>query len=131
MTEARFVLTVDSTKNRVYCTMRGFWKQVDDADAYLNAWRTAIRQMSNHFTVIVDLSDLNIMSPEWVTLAFEVEKLVISAGLLATAEVIPANPTVKMQANRISYDTNMTKRVFINRDDAEAWLDSLAGAKIS
>ena len=124
-TTERFSLAVDPAKNRLYCTMRGVWKQVDDADAYLNYWRTAIHQLASHFTVLVDLCDLKIMSQEWVTLALEVERLVINAGILATAEVIAANPTVIMQANRISRETHLTKQVFADREQAEAWLDRL------
>ena len=121
----RFSLAVDPAKNRLYCIMRGVWKQVDDVETYLNYWRTAIHQLSNHFTALVDLSGLRIMSQEWVDVAIEVENIVVEAGILATAEVIPANPTVKMQANQISQETQMMKKVCIDREQAEAWLDSL------
>ena len=122
----RYVLKVDLLKNRMYWTFKGFWKELEGEDAYLQYWHAAANKMTPGFTVLVDLSELQIMSAEWTGIAVKTQEIVMAAGVKAVAEVIPGRAVLELQAGRIANTTGIRKQVFPTKAAAEAWLDSLA-----
>lgn len=119
-------ILVDTTKNRAYYTMSGFWQQLSDVPEYLESWEKAISLLSPGFTVLTDLRDFQLMSPQWTGVHVQAQQLASEAGLIGTAELLPAKVLIKSQLNRVSRESGMVKKTFSDPAEAEAWLDSLS-----
>ena len=119
-------ILVDTTKNRVYYTMSGFWQELSDVPEYLESWEKAVSLLSPGFTVLTDLRDFQLMSPEWAKIHVQAQETVSKAGLLGTAEILPAKVLIKSQLNRVSRESGMVKKTFSDPAEAETWLDSLS-----
>ncbi len=119
-------ILVDTTKNRVYYTMSGFWQELSDVPGYLEAWEKAASMLASGFTVLSDIRELQLMSPQWAQTAGQAQQNVVKAGLIGTAEIIPAKTLLKSQVNRVSRESGMVKKTFSDPAEAETWLDSLS-----
>jgi hypothetical protein len=58
-----------------------------------------------------------------VSLHTEAQKVVLSAGLSKTAELVGSNIITKMSVDRFSKESGMYKGTFDNWRDADEWLD--------
>jgi len=119
-----YSITADTDKNRIFFSIIGSWKSPSDAPNYLEDWKKALKLVRRGFTVLTDLTQAKVALPEIRKLHEDAQKIVMSAGLSKVAEIFPDDAVLKMQQDRISQATSMTKQVFSDRKAAELWLNS-------
>ena len=59
-----YELAVDEAKNRVYWTMKGFWKSMSVVPDFDKDWETTQSLLKSGFTLFGDLSKLGAMPEE-------------------------------------------------------------------
>ena len=122
-----YSIEVDTTKNRMYFTIVGFWKNSTVVPNYLDDIKKALRSLSPGFTILTDVSQMKTPSTEVGSLHELAQRLLIEAGLKKTAEIIPDNKAIeKMVLQRLSTKSGMVKSTFHDKATAEAWLDEKA-----
>lgn len=119
-----YSITADTDKNRIYFSIVGSWKSPSDVPNYMDDWKKAVKQVRRGFTVLTDMTQAKVALPEIRKLHEDAQKMVMSAGLSKVAEVYPDDAVLKMQIDRISQASSMTKQAFSDRKAAELWLDS-------
>ena len=58
-------LAVDPGKNRIYCTMTG-QADLPEVSAFFHEWAQAMKQVSEGFTVLYDVSRIQTLSKDWI-----------------------------------------------------------------
>lgn len=121
-----YTLFVHLSKNRIYCIVNGFWRQLPDRDEYLQVWDEAMCHVSDGFTMLFNQSNLRIRSPEWVDVIVSIQKLVLSKGVFRVADVLGESAILKMQAERIAKISGMfsKRKTFSTQFQAETWLNA-------
>ena len=121
-------LAVDPTKNRIYCTMTG--NGLPEPSAFIQDWKKATRLVAKGFTVLVDVTRFRITSLKWMEIATKTQVMLLEAGLARTAEIVPEEVFLTLQFNRILDGCWLEeKKMFTNRNEAEAWLDRIPVVK--
>jgi hypothetical protein len=120
-----YTLSVDPIKNRLYSCKFGFWHDMSHRADFIQNIEKAITRLFKGFTILSDLSQLQVMSHEWTELVIETQKKLIEAGCSWEAEISPQTEIAKIQASRIATCSGIRKRGFTRKDEAEIWLDSL------
>ena len=120
-----YTLAVDTLKNRLYSSKAGFWDAAIDRGQFLHDLEQALRQVSEGFTMLSDLAQLQVMSPEWVKTVIATQKRFTDAGCFGKALIFPDTMVATLQAKRILQSSGMRKKTFPSQDAAEAWLDAL------
>ena len=119
-----YTISVDTSKHRLYYVITGFWdNNAVDVDDYMQNWKEVISHVSKGFTLLTDATEFRVMTKEWADRAIQVQKMMVEAGLSKTAAVFSQEGLPKMQSDRISKHSGMTKKVFTDMQEAEAWLD--------
>lgn len=127
-------VSVDQLKNRLYCTMRGFWKNDEQKTNRLKSMFQQFSQqlMMRKGTAVLDTTGLRLMQPqvaEFVLLDFM--RFLLDNHIKALAHVgNPDNALLKMQFQRVlrSFergDNEVQHQTFHERQEAENWLDTL------
>ncbi len=123
-----YTLSVDSTKNRIYCTVTG--NDLAGNATFVQDWEQAKCLVSPGFTVLTDVSRIRRMSKDWVATSVKLQQMLIHAGLAGTAELLSEQVAEDLQIqhiNRISGHYCYTKEeMFTNKRIAEAWLDRIS-----
>jgi hypothetical protein len=121
-----YSINADTGKNRIYYTITGTWKSPSDVPNYLEDIKKAVRQVKSGFTILTDLTHAKTAMPEIKKLHEQAQSILISAGLSKVAEVFPEKDYIlKMQVDKIAQATKMVKKEFINKKEAEEWLDKV------
>lgn len=120
-----YTLSVDTQKNRLYSSKIGFWHDSSHIDQFIRDIKTAIRGLSEGFTMLSDLTQLQFMSHAWSEIVLETQRMLIEAGCCGKAEISPEKVVAKIQMDRISNRSGIKKREFRSKDEAETWLDRI------
>ncbi|WP_338764418.1 hypothetical protein WAF17_21755 [Bernardetia sp. ABR2-2B] len=120
-----YTISYSYSKNRFYLTIRGFWKNPDVISNYVNDWRKAMLLAIPNFTLLTDATNAETYPPSVMTVHNEAQQVVIDAGLMQVAEVLPKSAFLKFQAELLSENSQMPCSKFNNIELAEEWLDSL------
>ncbi|MCP4403476.1 MAG: hypothetical protein GY801_39990 [bacterium] len=121
-----YTLAVDTNKNRIYCTVIG--NSLAENAAFIRDWERAKSLMNPGFTVLTDISRIQHVTKEWVTIPVKLYTMLIYAGLAGTAEVLSERVATELhmnQRNRISRACYTKEEIFTNRRMAEVWLDRI------
>lgn len=120
-----YTLFVNLPKNRIYCTLNGFWHALPDKDEYLLVWDEAMCNVSDGFTMLFHQSNLRIRSTEWVDVIISIQKLALVKGVFLMADVLGESAILRMQAERIAKISGMfsKRRTFSTQFLAETWLN--------
>jgi hypothetical protein len=111
-------LAVDITKNRIYCTITG-QDNLPEITTFFHEWTDAMHLVSGKFTVLNDVSQAQTLTLDWVTKLTYIRKVLLQKEPGGIAEVFPENIAEKIKSPEM-------KKIFTNRHEAEAWLDSQA-----
>jgi hypothetical protein len=122
---AHYTLMIESSKNRVYWSPKGFWDKTVNAAELLDNWRNALKLVSPGFTILADATQVKTLLPEWAEIFKQIQELMVKSGLSASAEILSQDTITKMQADRVSKQSGMRKQNFASQADAEKWLDTL------
>jgi len=118
-----YSLAVDQAKNRLYLTINGFWKNRAAVSNYLADLKKATQELSTGYTVFTDVTQMKTPPQDVAALHIEAQKVVVSAGLRKTAELVAQNVAISMPLNRYAKTSGMQRRTFHEREEAEVWLD--------
>lgn len=118
----KYVLQVDTKKNRVYLRIIGYWRNVEAVSGYLSDWKKAINLTSRGFTLLTDASEMKTHPSDVKDLHLEAQAMIIKAGILKVAEVLK-DDIAEMQLNAVAKQTRFPKKNFYIREEAEQWLD--------
>lgn len=119
-----YIIATDAKKNRLYLTIKGFWKNRSVVPNYVSDLQKATTELSNGYTVITDITEIKTPPPEIVQLHTEAQRVALSAGLKKTAEVVGQDIIAQMTLKRSAQDSGMTRNVFGSKEEAERWLDA-------
>lgn len=119
----KYTLAVDTVKNRIYITMKGFWKSPAEVPDFIQDWEKTLAKVKKGFTVLTDHADRTPPTPEVKQMFFEMQKRIMAAGLRKTAELLNKNAIVALSTEMVAKKSGMPKADFTDRAEAEAWLD--------
>jgi hypothetical protein len=119
-----YLLSVDVRKKRVYNTVFGKWGEQPEIARFVQDWDNVLKLISHGYTMLTDATQFRLLSAEWATTTIRTRKKLVEAGITKIAEVLPENAFIKMQFGAISERTGIQTKIFSNKIDAEAWLDS-------
>ena len=119
----KYSMEVNKPKNRIYFKLQGFWKSVADVPNYLSDWQRATQEVTPGFTILADVREMKTPLPEVAELHRDAQAMVVAAGLLKTAELIPPGVIEQTALKRYAKESGMVKGSFEDRTEAEAWLD--------
>lgn len=121
-----YTLFVNLPKNRIYCTLNGFWQVLPDKDEYLLVWDEAMCNVSDGFTMHFNQSNLRIRSAEWVDVIVSIQKLALVKGVFRMADVLGESAVLRMQAERIARASGIfpKRNTFTSQFQAETWLNA-------
>ncbi|GAK60925.1 hypothetical protein U27_00823 [Candidatus Vecturithrix granuli] len=120
-----YMLAVDPSKNRIYWTPNGLWDKTMSAPELVGNWEKARQRVLSGFTILVDARQIKTLSAEWADTFEQIQELMVTSGLMASAEVLPEDAITKMQAKRVARQSGMRREVFASVEEAEKWLNSL------
>ncbi len=112
-----YMVAVDVAKNRIYCTMTGN-DQRPEMSTFVLAWIEAARLTSRGFTVLYDASQVEAHNWDLLVNYTYIRKMLLEAKSAVIAEVFPERLAAKLKSSAI-------KKIFINRNEAEGWLDAM------
>ena len=119
-----YEIYIDKIKNRMYLKIKGFWRHKDDVANYTNDILRATASINSDFTLLADLSEMIAHPAEVQDIHIEAQQILISKGLLQTAEVYESS-FVQFQTLKLSGKSKMPLHQFNNTEVAEKFLDSL------
>lgn len=118
-----YMIAVDTPKNRIYLTLISYWRSRADVPTYIQDLKKATQYVSKGFTILADLSLMKAPHPDVVQLHTEAQRIVVSAGLTKTAELIGRDANTNIAIDRFSRDSGMHKGTFDLWKEADEWLD--------
>lgn len=117
----RYILEVDDSINRMYITIKGYWRTKDN---YLEDLEEACKQMKPQFKIHVDLTTMTAPSAKVGVVHEDAQKMLMHYGLVQTAEVHNDSALTRLAVNRYSDNSGMSKRIFSSHEEARNWLNN-------
>lgn len=118
-----YEIEVDSEKNRLYLTVKGYWRALTDVSNYLQDLQSAVDRLLRGFTIVTDVTQAKTSSEEAGVLHIKAQEYIVQAGLSRTAEIHPESKITCMALNRYARTSGMDRAAFASLEEAEAWLD--------
>jgi hypothetical protein len=122
---ANYAIVIDETKNRVYLTISGFWRNAQAVENYIPDWQKTVKLLKPGFTLLTDLSTMVTHPTEVTHIHRQAQELITEKGLRFTAEIKPKDPVTAFQLAKVAQKSQMPVKQFASFADAEAYLDSL------
>ena len=119
-----YEISYQATKNRLFITIKGFWRNKADVASYLPDLKKILQKIKPGFTLLTDLTAMKTSPPEMQEVHIAAQKALVAAGLRYTAEVV-ASSFVQFQATQYSKTSEMPLKQFQSKAEAEAFLDTL------
>ncbi|GHA64506.1 hypothetical protein [Pontibacter akesuensis] len=119
-----YELLYDHNSNRIYLTIKGFWKNKSVASTYLSDLKKAIQLTKPGFTLLLDLHTMITHPPLVLSLHVEAQKLLVAAGLKLAASVDPADHIASLQIEDMANQSQMPIKRFSSLVEAEIWINS-------
>ena len=118
----QYELSVNKGKNRAYLKIIGFWRNPEQVPDYLNDWTRASTYLLPGFTLLTDATEMKIHPTAVRELHGKAQTLLVQKGVKKVAE-LQADKVAELQLDGVSKETQMPKRNFNDRQEAEKWLD--------
>ncbi len=115
--------------NRLYITIKGFWRTKEEASGYLQDLGKILLSTRKDFTLLTDLRKMKAGPQEIEEIHLAAQKALLKFGLKQTAEVVESS-FVQFQTDKYSRNSQMPLKQFNTIKDAEAFLDKIT-AKIT
>ncbi|GAB4344673.1 MAG: hypothetical protein OHK0038_24870 [Flammeovirgaceae bacterium] len=118
-----YQIKVDQKKARIYLTLKGFWRNVQQVPQYLQDLQKAANMMGGEFTCLANFSMLMPFEEEVKPLFTESIKILLSEGMKKSAQLLPLNfETSEMIANYFQ-SSEFKLTAFGDEEIAEMYLD--------
>lgn len=118
-----YSLFIDKYENRAYLTIKGFWKNPECIPDYLNDWSKGILLLQKGFTVLTDVTEMEIHPSSVRSIHAKAQQLIIDGGVYRVAEV-QENTMSAMQLDGVAHESKMPRGKFTRKLDALNWLES-------
>ncbi|MDM8552152.1 hypothetical protein QUF72_18855 [Desulfobacterales bacterium HSG2] len=120
---AYYELAYDEVKNRIYWTMKGYWRNMSVVPDFDKDWDTVQRMTRSGWTIFGDLSALRAMPDDVKNAQDERQKKLMRDGCTKVSCLVKSAVT-KISLNVALADSGMDKilRYFDNAIEAERWL---------
>lgn len=116
-----YVIQVDESRNRLYFVMKGSWIDTKAVPNWQEDVKTALTFLSPGFTELIDWTDVgSILLTDYIATA---QELAMKAGVRKAARVYSAERFLKVQMDSLSQKTGFPVKSFLDKEEAEAWLD--------
>jgi hypothetical protein len=119
-----YEIMYESVLNRIYLTVKGFWKNKEAVPEYLEDVQKALKLTQPGFSLLSDMSTMITHPQRLSSLHLEVHKLLKQAGLTKAASVEPTDRIATLQVEDICNKSQFPCRVFASCSDAEVWLNA-------
>jgi len=113
----------DESKNRVYFNIHGYWKNVDCVPDLISDWSKTLSLVKSHFTLLTNMRSMITHPQELSTIHEQVHKLILDAGVIKTAHVMPVDKIAYLQVLAIQEKTNLPAQAFTSEEEASEWLN--------
>lgn len=120
--EKVYTVSVDTSENRLYITIRGIWKDAD-ARSYAEHVKQLISQARPGFAILMDMTKAAPQMPWIQDVSVELQGVALKAGLKKIAEVFDGQVITEDQRAKTAAKSGITRKTFNNFPDARAWLD--------
>ena len=117
----KYVIKVDTSKNRIYYKIIGFWKTVEEVPDFVSDTEKAANMVSSNFSLITDLREAKPPISEVKELQGKTFNIMMKANLGKIAEIVDS-AILKMSVSRVA-GTDVQRQSFKSLEDAEKWLD--------
>ena len=119
------IICYSHSKNRFYLTLRGIWDSISTVSTYVKDWEKALLLASPSFTLLTDATKVQAAPPSRMKIHSQAQQLLVDAGLLQVAEVLPQNAFLDYQAEVLAEGSKMARSKFSTIEQAEEWLNKL------
>ncbi|GAA4423634.1 hypothetical protein GCM10023188_02670 [Pontibacter saemangeumensis] len=117
-----YELIYDNSKNRIYLTVKGFWKNREAVPHFLDDLQKALRLVKPDFSLLSDLRTMLTHPQRLSSLHIEAHNLIKLAGLSKAAIVVPIDRIATLQVEEINSKSTMSSENFSSVVEAEIWL---------
>lgn len=120
-----YEVAVDTAKNRIFFTLVGFWKNVDDVPNVYDDSMKAVDKLKSGYTILADLREFKTPTPEAIEVTKRVQVSLVKRGASKSAEVLDSK-LVKFRMTESAESSGLTTIKFGQFDnvaEATAWLD--------
>lgn len=118
-----YSIKYNSSKNRFYLQIIGFWESPQQISGYLNDWEKALTKSRPGFTLLTDVTQMSIHPQSVREIHKKAQNLIVKAGVSKVAE-LQKNKIAEIQLNGLSKDTNMPKMNFNDLQQAIQYLSA-------
>jgi hypothetical protein len=116
-----YVIQVDESRNRLFFVMKGSWIDTKVVPNWEEDVKKALTFLSPGFTELIDWTDVgSILLTDYIATA---QELAMKAGVRKAARVYSAERFLKVQMDGLSQKTGFPVKSFLDKKEAEAWLD--------
>ncbi len=119
-----YTISVDTSINRLYIVLRGFWLDPSQIPDYVGNISTAVGVLSGPFTALVDVREMHTPGHLVKDIHVAAQKICISSGLRKSAEIFPEGISKQLELEEYSLESKLFRRSFRSIVEAELWLDS-------
>ncbi|MCJ8163755.1 hypothetical protein MKJ04_02810 [Pontibacter sp. E15-1] len=120
----RYELLYDYSTNRVYLTVKGFWKNPEIVPQYLDDVQKALRMAKTGFSLLLDLRTMLTHPLRLSSLHIKARNMMQEAGPGKAAQVFPSDRIATLQVEEISGKTTLEAMTFTSIQKAKAWLNA-------
>lgn len=117
-----YELIYDNSKNRIYLTVKGFWKNREAVPHFLDDLQKTLRLVKQDFSLVTDLRTMLTHPQRLSSLHIEAHNLIKAAGLAKAAIVVPTDRIATLQVEEINSKSEMASESFSTLVEAEIWL---------
>jgi hypothetical protein len=117
-------IACDETKNRIYLTLYGFWKDVKVVPLYRTDWEKVMNRVQPGFTVLADATRMKTQPADVQALHESVQLMLQNKGLGLAAKIVSDDDMADLQCDSMLRNTGLPVAKFSSPEAAESWLNS-------
>ncbi|KAA9331896.1 hypothetical protein [Adhaeribacter soli] len=120
-----YELVYSPAKNRIYFTIRGYWRNPEQVPDFFADWQKALQQTQPGFTVLADLQEMITHPVAVKEMHFKVASSLLAAGISYIAEVSPIDKIAVLQTSSIIKENQLNHIKVHDKTLGETILDQL------
>ena len=117
-----YELIYDNSKNRIYFTVKGFWKNREAVPHLIDDLQKAVRLAKPDFSLLTDLRAMLTHPQPLSSLHLEAHNLMKGGGLAKAAILLPTDRIATLQVEEINGKSPIPAENFSSLVEAETWL---------
>ena len=119
-------LYVKPFKNRIYFTILGSIREVEDIPLFAEDWKRAVSKVKKNFTILSDVRLMGILGRKVEKVCQEIQGDLIEKGVCDVAEVHSVNDIADLQASHLAERSGLPTTKFESVEEAEIYLNAVA-----